>query len=68
MTSAPTPHPEIFLVDTHTHTIRCNGGQGALGHPAVYYTLDGQNDVVCGYCDRLFTRTPQTGAKPYHDR
>lgn len=60
-----TPHPEILLVKDSVETIACNGGGGAAGHPKVYYTFHGQDDVVCGYCDRLFTKTPQPGAVPY---
>lgn len=58
-----TKHPEIFLVPANLHQISCDGG-GVLGHPKVYYTFDGNDEVVCGYCDRLFTKTPVKGAKP----
>jgi uncharacterized Zn-finger protein len=57
-------HPEILLVPEDTARVSCDGG-GALGHPKVWYTFDGGKEVVCGYCDRLFTKTPQEGAKPY---
>jgi uncharacterized Zn-finger protein len=57
-------HPEIFLVPEDRHQVSCNGG-GALGHPKVYYTFDGQDEVVCGYCDRLFTKKNMPGAKPW---
>lgn len=60
-----TKHPEILLVDKNAHQVSCNGGGGALGHPKVYYTFDGQDEVVCGYCDRLFTKVDQQGAVPY---
>jgi len=56
-------HPEIFHVSEHLHQIACDGG-GALGHPKVYYSFDGQDQVVCGYCDRLFTKKNVVGAKP----
>lgn len=58
-----TKHPEIFLVPEGKHQISCDGG-GALGHPRVYYTFEKQDEVVCGYCDRLFTKKPTPGAKP----
>lgn len=61
-----TKHPEIFLVAPDAGHVACNGG-GVLGHPKVYYSFHGQDDVVCGYCDRLFTKTPQAGAKAYKD-
>lgn len=56
-------HPEIFLMPADADHVSCNGGGGALGHPKVYYTFHAQDDVVCGYCDRLFTKTAQAGAK-----
>lgn len=56
-------HPEIFHVAEHLHQISCDGG-GALGHPKVYYSFDGADHVVCGYCDRLFTKKNVVGAKP----
>ena len=56
-------HPEIFLVPESQYQVSCDGG-GALGHPKVYYTFDGDEEVTCRYCDRLFTKTPRSGAKP----
>jgi uncharacterized Zn-finger protein len=58
-------HPEILLVPQSCDHVACNGGGGVLGHPKVYYTFEGQNEVVCGYCDRLFTKRAQPGAVPY---
>jgi uncharacterized Zn-finger protein len=58
-------HPEVFLVPEEKHQVSCNGGEGSLGHPRVYYTFDGQDEVVCGYCDRLFTKKHVEGAKPF---
>lgn len=58
-----TQHPEIFLVPESAHQASCDGG-GALGHPKVYYTFDGLDAVVCGYCDRLYTKKHVAGAKP----
>lgn len=51
-----TKDPEIIIVDPHAENVSCNGGGGALGHPKVYYTFHGQDEVVCGYCDRLFRK------------
>jgi uncharacterized Zn-finger protein len=59
-----TKHPEIFLVPEDKHQVSCDGGGGALGHPKVYYAFNGEDEVVCGYCDRLFTKKHMTGAKP----
>jgi uncharacterized Zn-finger protein len=44
--------PEILRVKTKT--VSCDGGEGALGHPRVYLTMDSEGKVECGYCDRLF--------------
>lgn len=60
----PTPPPEIFLVPEDKHQVSCDGDNSALGHPRVYYTFGGADEVVCGYCDRLFTKKPLPGAKP----
>ena len=60
-----TQHPEILLVPESADHVACNGGGGALGHPRVYYTFHGQDEVTCGYCDRLFTKIAQPGAVPY---
>lgn len=48
--------PEVIQVPADADEVRCDGGQGALGHPTVYYTFDGQKEVVCGYCDRHFKK------------
>jgi len=60
-----TKHPEILLVSADADHVSCNGGGGALGHPKVFYTFHGQDEVVCGYCDRLFTKVDQPNARPY---
>jgi uncharacterized Zn-finger protein len=45
---------EIITVDTAI--VCCNGGGGALGHPAVYLNLAPKHQVECPYCSRLFVR------------
>lgn len=60
-----TKDPEVFLVPEDMHQVSCNGMGGALGHPKVYYTFEGQDQVTCGYCDRVFTKVPVPGAVPY---
>ncbi len=62
-----TRHPEILIVPEKCDHVSCNGGGGVLGHPKVYYTFHGQDDVVCGYCDRLFTKTLRAGGVAYKD-
>jgi uncharacterized Zn-finger protein len=56
MTQANWNTPEIIYVDRDTESVRCDGGNGALGHPAVFYSFDGADKVVCRYCDREFIK------------
>ncbi|MEL6218726.1 MAG: zinc-finger domain-containing protein [Pseudomonadota bacterium] len=37
-----------------TTRVACDGGQGALGHPRVWYSIPAEGYVVCGYCDKCF--------------
>jgi len=37
-------------------TICCDGGQDGLGHPAVYYTFDETNKIICSYCGKTYIR------------
>ena len=46
----------IIKVDPDIETICCDGGQDGLGHPAVYYTFNNENKIVCSYCSRIFTK------------
>ena len=43
-------------VDPNIETICCDGGQDELGHPAVYYTFDLSDKIVCSYCSKTFVR------------
>ncbi len=63
----PPKHPEILLVPKELSQVSCDGG-GALGHPKVYLAFDSHDETTCGYCDRLFTKHNQVGAKPYKSR
>lgn len=57
MKSADSPQaPEVIEVPADADEVRCDGGNGALGHPLVWYTFDGRDRVECGYCDRLFLK------------
>lgn len=44
------------IIPVETKIVACNGGGGALGHPAVYLNLGPKNQVECPYCSRLFVR------------
>ncbi len=50
--SPETEPPETVVVDRED--VSCDGGDGALGHPRVYLTLERGGRVECPYCDRLF--------------
>ena len=46
----------IVKIDLKTETICCDGGQDSLGHPAVYYTFDQSNKIICSYCGKTYIR------------
>lgn len=55
--NTPDPsRPEVIIVPNHADEVACDGGGGALGHPKVWYSFDGQDQTECGYCDRLFIK------------
>lgn len=55
--SIPVPE-DLIAVDLSTDQVSCDGGNGALGHPRVWYTFDeGVRQVTCLYCDRVFVKT-----------
>lgn len=51
---------EVLLVDdreviiTDAMHVRCDGGNGPLGHPVEYMTLEKEGSVVCKYCGRRY--------------
>lgn len=47
------PPPEVKVVTSWR--VACDGGEGALGHPRVYYEIPREEGFVdCGYCDARF--------------
>ncbi|PWR03861.1 zinc-finger domain-containing protein [Meridianimarinicoccus roseus] len=47
----PIAPPETEIVDAWR--VACDGGEGALGHPRVWYTIPrGTGWVECQYCDK----------------
>lgn len=54
---ADIPH-EVIFVEADMDAVSCDGGNGALGHPAVWYVFEGRPEVTCSYCDRIFRRQP----------
>jgi uncharacterized Zn-finger protein len=42
-------------VEVETRRVACDGGEGALGHPRVWLSIDAAKGwVECPYCDRRF--------------
>ncbi len=56
--------PEVIEVEKEQ--IGCDGGEGALGHPLVYLTLDSTGKVDCPYCGRRFIRGGRAKASESH--
>ena len=57
-TKEPIEPPETEFV-TSTR-IACDGGEGALGHPRVWLSIDEDLGYVeCGYCDKRFVLKEQ---------
>ncbi|MCB1538778.1 MAG: zinc-finger domain-containing protein [Rhodospirillales bacterium] len=56
MTAAPKTAPTHIQVPKGADEVACDGGNGALGHPRVYYSFDSADTVTCGYCDRVFSK------------
>ncbi len=52
--AARTP-PEIISVTEDV--IPCDGGEGSVGHPRVYVTINAKTGfTVCGYCGRIYVQ------------
>ena len=49
-----------------TPVVRCDGGGGPLGHPAVYLNFGAKTQIVCPYCSRKFVRVAGTSAAGQH--
>ena len=46
----------IVNIESEIETICCDGGQDSLGHPAVYFTFNQNNKIVCNYCGKIFIK------------
>lgn len=45
----------VEIVEVCSKKVACDGGDGALGHPKVFLTIDDNCDYVdCPYCGRRF--------------
>jgi uncharacterized Zn-finger protein len=56
---------EETVVATET-TVCCDGGDGALGHPAVYLHFEDGKEIVCPYCSRRFVLSETASAASGH--
>ena len=52
-------HEDIIKVEPNIQTISCDGGEDSLGHPTVYYTFNGQDKIVCGYCGKIYIKNKE---------
>lgn len=65
---------EVLLVDdrevviTDAMYVRCDGGNGPLGHPLEYMTLERQGEVVCKYCGRRYVHVSHQEAEQIRGR
>lgn len=50
---------ETIKVDSDADQVVCDGGGGPLGHPQVWYSFDGREEVACHYCGRHFLKKPE---------
>ncbi|MDI9640471.1 zinc-finger domain-containing protein [Geitlerinema splendidum] len=53
-------------IKTKNVVVRCDGGGGVLGHPAVFLNLNPKEEIVCPYCSRYFVREGRD--KPHKKR
>ena len=65
---------EILLIDdrevviTDAYYVRCDGGNGPLGHPLEFLTLEKDGEVMCGYCGRRYVHSAHPEAAPLRSR
>lgn len=45
------------VVITPDMYVRCDGGNGPLGHPLEFITLERGAEAICKYCGRHFVHT-----------
>ena len=46
----------VELVDSSTDKVMCDGGDGELGHPAVYFKIKKEQEIICNYCNKKFIK------------
>jgi uncharacterized Zn-finger protein len=51
------------VVVTDAMYVRCDGGNGPLGHPVEFMTLEKEGSIVCKYCGRRYVHIGHPDAK-----
>jgi uncharacterized Zn-finger protein len=65
---------EFFLVDdrevvlTPHMRVKCDGGNGVLGHPMEFITLEMGGRAMCKYCGRRFIHVDNPEAAEVRER
>ena len=65
---------EVLLVDdrevviTDAMHVRCDGGNGPLGHPMEYMTLEKTGEAMCKYCGRRYVHVSHAEAEKIRGR
>jgi|TARA_B110000114_G_scaffold182704_1_gene222531 uncharacterized Zn-finger protein len=44
------------IISKDTENIKCDGGEGDLGHPAVYFKMTNEKEISCNYCNKKFIK------------
>jgi len=44
----------VEIIEVDKSQIACDGGDGALGHPRVYLTIERAGAIDCPYCGRRY--------------
>jgi uncharacterized Zn-finger protein len=51
------------VVITDRLYVRCDSGEGSLGHPVEYMTLEKGGETTCKYCGRRYVHTSASAAR-----
>ena len=50
------------VVITESLYVRCDGGDGSLGHPVEFMTLEKNGETTCKYCGRRYVHASAPAA------
>ena len=54
----------VEIIEVDSVNVACDGGDGALGHPRVFLTIEKEDRIDCPYCGRRYVL--KAGAKVGH--